>query len=53
MYSTDNLRFVMDETSAPYEQNENPFPRTKADEEFDEMIISKYHLTTKEMEANN
>lgn len=50
MYSAENLRFVMDETSAPYEQNENPFTQTDSDNEFEEMIISKYHLTTKEME---
>nr|MCR5154374.1 hypothetical protein [Lachnospiraceae bacterium] len=47
MYSTDNLRFVMDETSVPYEQNENPFPQTDLDDEFEKMIINKYHLTTK------
>ena len=53
MYSTDNLRFVMDETSVPYEQNENPFLETKEDEEFEEMIINKYHLITKEAENAN
>lgn len=53
MNSTENLRFVMDETSAPYEQNENPFPRTDSDNEFEKMIINKYHLTTKEMEVAN
>ena len=53
MYTTDNLRFVMDETSVPYEQNENPFPRTNLDDEFETMIINKYHLTTKEMEDTN
>lgn len=51
MYLAENLRFVMDETSAPYEKNENPFPRTKADDEFDKLIIKKYHLTTEEMGA--
>lgn len=50
MYSADNLRFVMDETSAPFEENENPFIQTETDDEFDQMIINKYHLTTKEME---
>ncbi len=50
MNLTENLRFFMDETSAPYEQNENPFPRTDSDDEFDKMIIDKYHLITKEME---
>lgn len=42
----------LDETSAPYTDNENPFVRTK-DDEFDEMIIAKYHLTTKEKEKTN
>ena len=53
MHTTDNLRFVMDETSVPYEQNENPFPQTDLDDEFETMIINKYHLTTKEMEDTN
>jgi len=52
MNSVENLRFFMDESSAPYEEGENPFPRTKRDDEFDEMIIKKYHLVTKEMEQN-
>ena len=51
MYSIDNLRFVMDETSAPYEENETPFVQTELDNEFEQMIINKYHLTTKEMES--
>ena len=46
----DDMRYVMDETSMPYEYNENPFPRTTSDDEFEEMIINKYHLMTKEME---
>lgn len=41
----------MDETDAPYKDNENPFIRTKEDDEFDEMIIAKYNLVTKEMES--
>lgn len=40
---TENSRFVMDETSVPYERNENPFPRTDSDDEFEKMIINKYH----------
>ena len=44
------LRFYMDETSAPYSDNDNPFVRTKDDDEFDKMIIDKYKLATKEME---
>lgn len=50
MYSIDILRFVMDETSAPYEENENPFPKTDSNDDFEKMIIDKYHLITKEME---
>lgn len=53
MYSIDNLRFVMDETSVPYEENETPFVQTESDNEFEQMIISKYHLATKEMESVN
>ena len=45
-----DLRFYMDETSAPYSDKDNPFKRTKEDDEFDEMIIEKYKLITKEME---
>ena len=51
-FYSDDMRYVMDETSVPYEHNENPFPRTTSDDEFDEMIINKYHLTTKEMEKD-
>lgn len=53
MISIENLRFVMDETSAPYEQNENPFSQTDADAKFEKMIINKYHLVTEEMEIAN
>jgi hypothetical protein len=49
---TGNLRFFMDETSVPYPEGENPFPRTKEDDEFEKMVIEKYHLVTKEMEQN-
>ena len=34
----------MDDTSIPYEDNENPFPRTEADDEFDRKIAKKYGL---------
>lgn len=44
------LHFVMDETSATYEQGEVPFPEIILDEEFDKKLIEKYHLVTKEME---
>ncbi len=40
----------MDETSAPYEKDENPFVRTKEDDEFDKMIIDKYQLVAKGVE---
>ena len=57
MDTTGNLWLYMDESDRPYEDGENPFPRTKEDDEFDEMMIAKYHLVTKEMEeemeANN
>jgi hypothetical protein len=43
----------MDDTSVPYEQDENPFPKTNSDDEFEKMIITKYHLITKEMETAN
>ncbi len=51
MYRIDSLRFVMDETSAPYEEGENPYIQTELDNEFEQMIINKYNLTTKEMES--
>jgi len=46
-----DLRFFMDESSAPFEDDSNPFPRTKEDEEFERMIIARFHLITKEMET--
>ena len=52
MNATEGLRFYMDESSAPYSDNDNPFVRTKNDDKFDEMIIKKYHLITKEMEKS-
>ena len=53
MNTANDLRFFMDETSAPYEEKDNRFFRTKEDDEFDEMIIAKYNLVTKEMENRN
>lgn len=54
MTDTDNtLRCYMDETSAPYSDEENPFTRTEEDDKFDEMIIAKYNLVTKEMEDDD
>ena len=43
-----DLRFYMDESSAPYEEDENPFERTKEDEEFDKYVIDKFNLVTKD-----
>ena len=40
----------MDDTSIPFEDDENPFPRTKEDDEFDEQMIKKYNLVLKETE---
>ena len=51
MTDTNNtLRLYMDETSASYSDKDNPFVRTKDDDEFDRMIIAKYKLIIKEME---
>jgi hypothetical protein len=44
MDNINDLKFFMDETSAPYSDNENHFVVTKEDELFDEAIIAKYHL---------
>ncbi len=38
------LRFYMDETSAPYEEGQNPFEWTEEDEEFEKRMVEKYHL---------
>ncbi len=46
------LRFYMDESSAPYSESDAPIVRTKEDDEFDDMIIAKYHLVTEEKEKN-
>ena len=46
--TTNTLRFYMDETSAPYSDAENPFVRTKEDDDFDKAIIEKYHLETRD-----
>lgn len=50
MITNEDLKYYMDETSAPYPENKNPFPRTASDDDFDEMIIAKYQLITEEME---
>lgn len=51
MDNINDLRFFMDETSAPYSDNENYFVVTKEDELFDESIIAKYRLITEDGEA--
>ena len=53
MECNQKLRFYMDETSVPYDENKNPFIRTEEDDAFDKMLIAKYHLTTVEMENDN
>lgn len=50
MNNIENLRFFMDEDAVPYPEGEIPFPRTKEDDDFEKMIIEKFHLITKEME---
>lgn len=50
MKSDETLRFFMDESSAPYSENDAFFSKSEEDEIFDEMIIAKYGLTTKAME---
>ena len=42
----DSLRYYTGETSAPYEEDECPFPRTKDDDKFDAHIVEKYGLAT-------
>ena len=44
MNKDNNQRFFMDESSIPYEENENPFTKTKEDDDFDEKMIQKYNL---------
>ena len=50
MSDIQKLRFYTDESGTPYEDGENPFPRTKEDDEFDQMMIKKYNLVLKEDE---
>ena len=44
MNKDNNQRFFMYESSIPYEENENPFTKTKEDDDFDEKMIQKYNL---------
>lgn len=48
--SFNNLRYYMDETSAPYEDGECPFVRTENDDQFDAYLIKKYGLILKNKE---
>ena len=50
MSDIQKLRFYTDESGTPYEDGENPFPRTKEDDDFDQMMIEKYNLVLKEAE---
>ena len=50
MSDIQKLRFYTDESGTPYEDGENPFPRTKEDDDFDQMMIEKYNLVLKEEE---
>ena len=49
MSDIQKLRFYTDESGTPYEDGENPFPRTKEDDDFDQMMIEKYNQERKEM----
>lgn len=40
----EKLYYYMDDTSIPYEPDENPFSETEEDMEFDKRIIEKYCL---------
>ena len=41
--------FYMDDTSIPYDVDDNPYPRSESDERFDDEIISKYQLMASEI----
>ena len=45
--SEEKLYLVADETSAPYENWENPFTRTEKDDEFDLKVAEKFGLSLK------
>jgi hypothetical protein len=47
MNEENELRFLADESSRPYEDYENPFGRTQWDDDLEKMIINKYNLTPK------
>lgn len=40
----EKLYLIADETTAPYEEGNNPFVRTKEDDEFDLKVIEKFGL---------
>lgn len=47
------LYLFMDETGRPYEEGENPFPRTIEMDEIENKIIEKYGLVLAEDEEEN
>lgn len=47
MNENQELQYYMDESAAPYEDGENPYERTKEDDEFDKEMIKKYQLHMK------
>lgn len=50
MNDESKLYLFMDETGRPYEEGENPFPRTIEMEEIENKIIEKYGLVLAEDE---
>lgn len=44
MKNEEKLYLYMDETGRPFEDGENPFPRTPEDDEFDRMLFKKFGL---------
>lgn len=42
-----NAHYIMDETDAPYENGERPFPRTKEDDLFLLKIVKEHGLELK------
>ncbi len=47
------LYLFMDETGRPYEEGENPFPRTPEDDEFDRQLFKKLGLVLAEDEEED
>lgn len=44
---SEKVYYLMDETDAPYENNERPIPRTKEDDLFMLKLVKKYGLELK------